>query len=95
MLQTGVIICLFKSVGSKRTLRLPFGFFTMTKLFNYSDVDISGVTSVSIPALTIESISCLNLSHKAKGTFLAGFLIGVDPSCISMEMGLHLKQPMP
>ena len=84
-------MCLFKCVGSKQTLRLLFGFFMMTKLFSHSGIDISGVTSVRIPALTIESISCLNFLHKAKGTFLAGFLTGVDPSYISMEMGLHLK----
>ena len=74
---------------------LPFGFFTMTKLFNHSGVGISGVTSVSIPALTVEFISCLNFSCKAKGTLQAGFLTGVDPSCISIETGLHLKGPMP
>ena len=91
----GQIICLFKSVGSKQTLRLLFGFFTMTKLHSHSGIDISGVTSVRIPALTTESIYCLNFSHKAKGTFLAGFLIGVDPYCISMETELHLKWPMP
>ena len=37
----------------------------------------------------------LKLLCKAKGIFLAGFLTGVDPSCISIETGVHLKQPMP
>ena len=91
MLQMGLMICLFRSVGSKQTWRLPFGFLTITKLFSHSGVDISGVASVSIPALTIKSISCLNFLCKAKGAFLAGFQTGMDPSCISIEMGVHLK----
>ena len=71
----------------------------MTKLFSHSGIDISGVTSVRIPALTTESISCLNFLRKAKETFLAGFLIDWSGSFLHLygdgaafEMTNALKQ---
>ena len=40
MLQTGHMMCLLRSAGSKQTHRLPLGFFTMTNEFNHPGVSI-------------------------------------------------------
>ena len=38
MLQTDLMMCLLRSVGSKQTRKLPLGFFTMMNEFNHSGV---------------------------------------------------------
>ena len=68
MLQTDLMMCLLRSVGSKQTCRLPLGFFTMTNEFNYSGVSMVWVTSDKMPCWTMDCISVLNLSFSASGT---------------------------
>ena len=95
ILQTGWMILLFKSVGSRHTLRFPLGFFTITKLLGHSGVGIPGVSFVSIPLSTIDCISFVNLSLRANGTLLGAYKTGSASGFISIFTGSHLKWAIP
>ena len=95
MLHTGWMMLLFKSVGSRHTLRLPLGFLTITKLLSHSGVGIPGVSFVKMLLSTIDCISFVNFSLRANGTLLAAFLTGLASGFISIFTGSHLKWPIP
>ena len=62
-------IALFKSLGSRHSLRLPFGFITGTMELIHS---VCYLTSVIIPSLVSLSSSALYAFYMATGTDLGG-----------------------